>query len=371
MPAPRVWFTDMRCPLNHSVLTKLRRLLEAAGLPGMDLDGRFVAIKLHFGEPGNLAFLRPNYARCVADMVREQGGLPFLTDCNTLYAGRRKHALEHLEAAQENGFGPLSTGCQLIIGDGLKGTDDVEVPIPGGRSLKTARMGRAIMDADVLITLNHFKGHKRAGFGGAIKNLGMGCASRGGKMAMHSCGKPVVQADTCRGCGACMRFCAQQAIGRDAQGRAVIDHERCAGCGGCIGTCNFGAIVNAFDADYAELNRRMAEYAQAAVHGRPHFHISIAAQISPCCDCHGGNDVPVVPDIGMFASFDPVALDQACMDAVNAAPVIPGSGLADCGHSHADYFTDLHPETRGICQLEHAEVIGLGRRQYELVTVQG
>ena len=136
-----VYFTDMRCPMDYSLLTKMKKLLRAAGLDALDVDGKFVAIKMHFGEPGNLAFLRPNFARCVADMIRERGGLPFLTDCSTLYVGRRKHALEHLAAAQENGFNPLSVGCQLLIGDGLKGTDDVEVPVPNGEIFKTARIG--------------------------------------------------------------------------------------------------------------------------------------------------------------------------------------------------------------------------------------
>ena len=365
-----VYFTDMRCPMDYSLLTKMKKLLRAAGLESLDVAGKFVAIKMHFGEPGNLAFLRPNFARCVADMIRERGGLPFLTDCNTLYVGRRKHALEHLAAAQENGFSPLSTGCQMIIGDGLKGTDDVEVPVPNGEIFTTARIGRTIMDADVFISLNHFKGHKRTGFGGAIKNVGMGCGSRAGKMAMHSCSKPVVTAEKCRSCGACMRFCAQQAIGWDAQRKARIDQEACVGCGRCIGICNHDAIFSPIDAASDILNARMAEYAAAVLHDRPHFHISIANNISPCCDCHGGNDTAIVPDIGIFASADPVALDQACIDAVNAAPVIGSSLLGQCERSHGDCFTDIHPDTHGASQLEHAERIGLGTRRYTLHTIE-
>ncbi|WP_300709213.1 DUF362 domain-containing protein [uncultured Desulfovibrio sp.] len=367
--ASPVYFADMRCPMDYSLLTKMQKLLRAAGLTRMDLAGKFVAIKMHFGEPGNLAFLRPNFAKCVADMVREQGGLPFLTDCSTLYVGRRRHALEHLAAAQENGFSPLSTGCQLLIGDGLRGTDEVEVPVPGGEIFRTARIGRVIMDADVLISLNHFKGHKRTGFGGAIKNVGMGCGSRAGKMAMHCCGKPVVAPEKCRGCGICMRFCGQQAIGWDDGHRAVIDQEACVGCGRCIGACSQDAISSAIDAASDKLNARMAEYAAAVLHGRPHFHISVANNISPCCDCHGGNDAAIVPDIGIFASHDPVALDQACIDAVNAAPVIATSRLGQCRRDSGDCFTDLHPDTHGTSQVEHAERIGLGSRRYELITV--
>ena len=173
MSASKVFFTDMRCKVGTSLLEKLDRLIRAAGIEQIDFENKFAAIKLHFGEPGNLSFLRPNFAKTVADRVRALGGKPFLTDCNTLYVGRRKEALEHLTAANENGFSPLTTGCQIIIGDGLKGTDDVEVPVNGGTILKTAFIGRAIMDADVFISLNHFKGHELTGFGGAIKNLSL------------------------------------------------------------------------------------------------------------------------------------------------------------------------------------------------------
>ena len=195
MEGSTVYFTDFRCQVGTSLTEKLRRLCIAAGIRTIEMDGRFVAIKMHFGELGNLAFLRPNYAKVVADLCKEQGGMPFLTDCNTLYPGRRKNALEHLECAQLNGFWPMTTGCQVLIGDGLRGTDEVEVPVPNGEYCKTAKIGRAIMDADIFISLTHFKGHESTGFGGAIKNIGMGCGSRAGKMDQHSSGAPAVQRD--------------------------------------------------------------------------------------------------------------------------------------------------------------------------------
>jgi len=172
MTKSEVYFTDMRCKPGDSLLAKLDRLLSRAGMEKIDFQKKFTALKIHFGEPGNLAFLRPNFAKTVADRVKALGGRPFLTDANTLYAGRRKNALEHLEAAWENGFSPLSTGCQIIIADGLKGLDEVEVPLPPGLILKSAKIGQAIMDADIVISLNHFKGHELTGFGGAVKNLG-------------------------------------------------------------------------------------------------------------------------------------------------------------------------------------------------------
>ncbi len=361
----------MRCHVGTSLLDKLDKLMRRAGLEQIDMDKKYVAIKLHFGEPGNLSFLRPNFAKTVADHVAKLGGKPFLTDCNTLYVGRRKDALEHITAAYENGFTPLSTGCQIIIGDGLKGTDDVEVPVRGGEYFKTALIGRGVMDADVFISLTHFKGHELTGFGGAIKNIGMGCGSRAGKMAMHSDGKPQVDKELCRGCATCTRYCAQNAISLGEEDhKASIDHDKCVGCGRCIGTCNFNAISNAFDTNGQELNCRMAEYALAVVDGRPHFHISIVNQVSPFCDCHGENDTAVVPDIGMFASFDPVALDQACIDAVNAAPGLATSILAEREqHAPHDHFTQIHPATDWRSQIAHAVKIGLGSSNYELITL--
>ena len=369
MAPSKVYFTDMRCKVGESLLKKLDKLMMAAGIADVDFKDKFVAIKLHFGEPGNLSFLRPNFAKAVADRVKAQGGRPFLTDCNTLYVGRRKHGLEHMEAAYENGFSPFSTGCHIVIGDGIKGTDEVEVPLEGCTEFKSALIGRAVMDADIFISLNHFKGHELAGFGGAIKNIGMGCGSRAGKMAMHSTGKPSVKEAKCRGCRTCTRWCAQSAISMKEDGKAFIDHDKCVGCGRCIATCNFDAIFNRFDADSGILNRRMAEYALAVVQGRPSFHISIVNQVSPNCDCHAENDAAIVPDIGMFASFDPVALDQACIDAVNAAPTIGNSAAGKCGHHDDDHFACVHPSTDWRSQITHAENIGLGTAEYELITL--
>ena len=208
MEKSKVYFTDFRTRLGEGLPSKLKRLMKAAGIQDMDMDHKFVAIKMHFGELGNLGYLRPNYAKAVADVVKELGGIPFLTDCNTLYPGSRKNAIEHMYCAWENGFTPLTVGCPVIIGDGLKGTDDIEGPVEGGEYVKNAKTGRAIMDADVFISLNHFKGHETAGFGGAIKNIGMGCGSRAGKMEQHAQGKPEINENLCRGCKRCMRECA-------------------------------------------------------------------------------------------------------------------------------------------------------------------
>jgi uncharacterized Fe-S center protein len=382
METAKVYFTDMRTKIGESLLLKMDRLIQKAGIKDIDFKQKYVAIKVHYGEPGNLSFLRPNFAKTLVERIKKLGGMPFLTDCNTLYPGRRGNGLVHLEAAAENGFSFASTGCQNIIADGIRGTDEMEVPVSGGVYCKTARIGKAIMDADIVISLIHFKGHEGVGFGGTIKNLGMGSGSRAGKMIMHNEGKPKVNSEKCVGCKICTRFCAHGAIsfsgGKTAkQSTAQIDHDKCAGCGRCIGGCSKNAIYNKWDSSNAALSCKMAEYCKAVLDGRPNFHINVVNQVSPYCDCHDENDAAIVPDIGIFASFDPVALDKACIDAVNAAPGISTSILSERKEKPAsddkkggDHFTLIHPTTDWRDQLSHAEKIGLGTTKYELVTVK-
>ena len=374
MEKSKVYFTDFRTRVGVSLTEKLQRLIKKAGITDIDMDGKFVAIKMHFGELGNLSYLRPNYAKAVADVVKECGGKPFLTDCNTLYPGSRKNALEHLDCANINGFNTITTGCQIIIGDGLRGTDDITVPVRNGEYCKEAYIGRAVMDADIFISLTHFKGHESTGFGGAIKNIGMGCGSRAGKMHQHNSGKPIVHDDLCRGCRRCAKECGSDAITYE-NGKAVINQDICKGCGRCIGACAFDAIENQNWNANEILGRKMAEYSQAVCDGRPTFHISLVRDISPNCDCHGENDAPILPDVGIFASFDPVALDQACVDACLHAIPMPNSQLSDNladphWHHHHDNFLDSNPNVRWKETLEHAEKIGLGTREYELIQMK-
>jgi uncharacterized Fe-S center protein len=367
MAKSKVFWTDMRCKVGESLLVKLERLIKKAGIDEIDFTKKYTAIKIHFGEPGNLAFLRPNWARVVVDHIKSKGGMPFLTDCNTLYVGRRNQALNHMEAAFENGYSPSTTGCHNIIADGLKGTDDVEVPVPGGEYCPTARIGRAVMDADIVISLNHFKGHENTGFGGALKNIGMGCGSRAGKMMMHCDGKPTVNVNRCKGCKTCIQFCAHSAISFNAQKKAVIDHDKCVGCGRCMGVCNHDAVENLNFGGNGILNCKIAEFTKAVLHNRPNFHITVVNQVSPYCDCHGENDAAIVPDIGIFASFDPIAIDKACLDAVNAAPSIMTSILGERDEEHHDHFRDVHPSTNGLSQLTHGQKLGLGSTDYDLI----
>lgn len=365
MEKAKVYFTNLRTGGGSSLLHKLEKLIRRAGIGEIDFSNKYAAIKIHFGEPGNLAFLRPNYAKVVADTVRSLGGKPFLTDCNTLYVGRRKNALDHLEAAAENGFNVQSTGCQILIGDGLKGTDEALVPIAGDY-VKEAKIGRAVMDADIFISLNHFKGHEATGFGGALKNIGMGCGSRAGKMEMHSAGKPLVLSGKCIGCAQCQKNCAHEAI--TIQDRiAEIHQDRCVGCGRCLGRCPVDAIAHPGDETNDILNCKIAEYTLAVLQDRPHFHVSLVIDVSPFCDCHSSNDLPIVPDVGMFASFDPVALDVACADAVNRQPRLPGSYLDQQSHLHHDHFTDTHPDTNWKTGIAHAIKLGIGTDDYSLI----
>lgn len=368
MQKSKVYFTDMHATLQENLQQKLTRLIKMAGIGEIDFENKFTAIKIHFGERGNLAFLRPNYARTVVDVIKELGGKPFLTDCNTMYVGGRKNALDHLETAYINGYSPFSTGCHILIGDGLKGTDESLVPVEGGEYVKEAKIGRAVMDADVFISLSHFKGHELTGFGGALKNIGMGCGSRAGKTEMHSSGKPHVDQSKCIGCGTCVRNCAQDAITITGR-KATIDHGKCIGCGRCIGVCPSDAVLPARDESNDILNKKIAEYTWAVLHGRPHFHISLVIDVSPFCDCHAENDIPIVPDVGMFASFDPVALDVACADAVNRQPAIAGSLLAKSGNRHHDHFTSVSPDTDWRSAIDHAVKLGLGQKEYELITI--
>ena len=364
----KVYYTNMHTEVQDSLLDKFGRLIDAAGIGNIDTDKKFVAIKTHFGELGNLAFLRPNYSKVIADKISQNGGIPFLTDCSTLYAGKRKNAVEHLYAANLNGFNPMSTGCQIIIGDGLKGTDDIEIPIAGDY-IKTAKIGREICDADVIISLNHFKCHELTGFGGAIKNIGMGCASKRGKMELHTSGKPEVNEENCIGCRKCTEVCAHSAI--TVSKKAFIDHNLCVGCGRCIGMCQSDAIETNMDEAMDIICCKIVEYAVALLDGRPNFHVSVIADVSPFCDCHKENDLPIIPNVGMLASFDPVALDKACVDLAQKQPMIVGSRLYinSNGVKPDDIFCCTHPNTKWQKTFEHAEKMRLGSAKYELIEI--
>lgn len=364
MTCSKVYFTDFHHGVEDNFIEKFERFLRKAGIEELDYDRKFIAIKIHFGEYGNMVYLRPGYTRTVASIVKEHGGMPFAVDCNTLYAGRRKNALEHLDTAAINGFNSLSLGCNVIIGDGLKGDDDVEIPIDG-EFVKNAKIGRAIADADIIITINHFKCHEMAGIGGALKNLAMGCASRRGKMEQHANGKVQVEQDKCIGCKKCTKMCAAEAISVEDK-KASVDESKCIGCGLCIASCHYDAIDAVYES-LDEMCKKMAEYAKASILGKPSFHINIIADVSSSCDCRPNCQQPIVPNVGILASFDPVALDVASSDLVNEQIVIPGSKADKEGPD--DIFTRTNPGTNWKVATEHAEKIGMGVSKYELIRI--
>ena len=371
MEKAKVYYSDFRTDASHSLLDKLKRLIKKAGMMDLPLEGKFTAIKIHFGEPGNLAFLRANYARTVVDALKEAGARPFLTDCNTLYPGMRRNALDHIDAAYMNGFSPLQTGCHVIIADGLLGTDFVSVPV-NGTYCDHALIGRAAVDAEVIVSLTHFKCHEGTGIGGALKNLGMGFGSTAGKREMHCDGKPVVDEESCIGCGMCIKQCGSDAITmvlKPNGKKAVIDQEKCSGCGRCVGACYKQGAIGGAGGSNDMLNCKISEYAMAVTQGKPHFHIELVMDVSPYCDCHNENDTPVIADVGMFASLDPVALDTACTEAALKMEPLPGSKLAECKHRTGDHFHDVHPTTNWRVGLEHAQKLGMGTMDYELIKV--
>jgi uncharacterized Fe-S center protein len=370
MPS-KVVFTDMRTKPGNNLLDKLKRVMIKAGIEKMDLKDKTVALKIHFGEPGNLAYIRPNYVKVIVDKVKELGGKPFLTDCNTLYYGMRSNAIDHLQAAMENGFNRIAVGCDVIIADGLTGTDTREIEIDQ-ELVEKAKIGTVIADADVIISINHFKGHEQTGFGGALKNLGMGCGSRKGKMEMHSASKPFIEENDCVSCGMCIKNCPEKAISYNKNRKAVIDYEKCIGCGQCVASCHYGAARAKYDQSVEILNKKIAEYALAVLRGKQHFHVSFMVNISPDCDCWDVNDQAIAPDVGIASSFDPVALDRACVDLVNAAPAILNSRITDKGQQladGADKFVHVHPDIHWKEGLEHAEKIKVGTQNYVLTKV--
>jgi hypothetical protein len=368
MPS-KVYFSDMHTCQGNSLLDKMEEVLRKAGLDRMDLDGKLVAIKMHMGEPGNLAYLRPNFAAVLVRKIKEKGGKPFLTDCNTLYLGKRSNAVDHLNSAMENGFNRIAVGCDVIIADGLRGNEHREVPIEL-ELCRTAKIGSAIADADVIISLSHFKGHELTGFGGALKNLGMGSGSRCGKLEMHASSRPTVDIKKCIGCGQCVKNCPEKAIALNVKRKAVIDHQKCVGCGQCVAVCRFGAPEVEWEESSEIVNKKIAEYAYAVIHGKPSLHISVMMDVSPNCDCWPFNDIPIVPDIGLAASKDPVALDVACADLVNQAAVNSGSVLDVKGAKKGDKFKATHPNTDWMTGMDHAQKIGLGKKEYELVRLK-
>lgn len=332
---------------------ELTSLLERAGATARMRKGDYVAIKMHFGERGGVGFIEPKYVRPVIKMIRGVKAKPFLTDTNTIYHGPRNNAVGHLTVAAEHGFTQTKLQTPVIIADGLRGDDYESVQIDG-TNFKEVKVATGIHDADFLMVLSHFKGHMLVGFGGALKNLGMGCGARIGKFEMHSSASPTYEEQLCEKCGACVAVCAHTAITLHKDG-ITLDKAKCVGCGECVVVCPYGALKITWNEGAASVQERFVEYAAGAVKGKRAFYVNFVNHITANCDCVGLNEEPIAPDIGILASTDPVAIDQASLDLIVSAK--------------GDVFREVHPDIDSTIQLAHAEKMGVGSRTYELIEV--
>lgn len=351
-----VYYSSLKSKNTSSPLNKIKKLMNRCGAKEIYSKNDMVAVKLHFGELGNTAFIRPIFLRPVIEQLKAYNTKPFLTDTNTLYTGMRSNSVDHIHNATFNGFNYSTLQVPVIIADGLRGENSRELAIPNGKHLKTAKLASDIVNADALVLVSHFKGHELTGFGGALKNLAMGCASRGGKLAMHSVSKPKIKEELCTACGRCKGVCQVQAISISKY--ASID-DKCTGCARCVGICPEGIISIRWDNGITELQQMMTEYASAVLNAfdKPVVCINILTSMTPTCDCMAGNDAPVVHDLGFMASTDPVALDQASYDMVKR-------------HSGGkDPFAEKNNGITGEEQLAHAETIGFGTTKYNLVEI--
>lgn len=365
----KVIFTDLRTNPKRNLLNKIEDLLDRTKINMKIKRNDLVAIKIHFGEKGNTAYLRPIFVRTVVEKVKSVKGKPFLTDTNTLYTGSRSDAVNHLITAARNGFGYSSVDCPLIIADGLRGSSGERIAIDG-EVLKEVSIAKEIIAADAMVVVSHVKAHELTGFGGAIKNLGMGCSTREGKLAQHSNVAPMINVDRCKGCGACLEWCSAGAISMEAK-KAYIDPDKCIGCGECTIICPDYAIEIQWIESPDIFQKKLAEYALGATKGKEKkiIYLNFIIHVSPACDCYPNSDAPIVRDIGILASTDPVAIDSASCDLVNNEPSIPNSAVKKPLGKGADKWRALYPSIDWNIQLDHAEKIGLGKRKYTMVKI--
>jgi uncharacterized Fe-S center protein len=332
---------------------ELASLLERAGAARELKKGDYVAIKMHFGERGGEGFIEPKYVRPVLKLIRDAKAKAYLTDTNTIYHGPRNNAVGHLTVAAEHGFTQTKLQTPVVIADGLKGDDYRLVEVKGDH-FSSVKVATGVYQADFLMVLSHFKGHLLTGFGGALKNLGMGCGARVGKFEMHSSVAPTYESQLCEKCGACVKVCAQTAITLGNDGIA-LDGDKCVGCGECVVACPYGALKITWNEGAASVQERYVEYAAGAVRGKRAFYVNFVNHITANCDCMGLKEKSIAPDIGILASTDPLAIDQASLDMVTKAA--------------GDVFRTVHPEVDYTVQLTHAERMGLGARDYEIIEI--
>lgn len=365
---PKVFFWPLQSSGRAPYAQRMRRLYKATNFGAQIASGDLVALKLHFGEQGGTAFIQPHWLIPLIDILRKAGTHPFLTDTNTLYIGQRQQAVSHSLLAAMHGFDPLRLGAPVLLADGLKSHNQISVPGIGSH-FEHCYLAGDLLDADAMITVTHFTGHELTGFGGVLKNLAMGCASRQGKMHQHCGMGPKVHAANCIGCGRCVEVCAPGALALDESGSITLDQAACTGCANCLLACKQECLYINWDLDARHFLERMVEYAGAFLTAFtwPLLHMSFLLQVTPNCDCKTYSNAPICPDIGILASYDPVALDQAGLDLINAAVQ---QGKPSMEATNGDVFSDLYPKTNGRAILELAQKMGLGSRKYSLQTVQ-
>ncbi|MBF0541509.1 MAG: DUF362 domain-containing protein [Nitrospirae bacterium] len=355
-PKSNVYFSSLKNSKMTSPLEKISRLFERCAPSKMFSKGDLIAIKVHFGELGNTSFLRPIFLRPIIETLKSLETKPFLTDTNTLYIGMRTNSVDHFHNAMLNGFGYSTLQVPVIIADGLRGEQSVSIQV-SQELLESVSIASEIAHSDGMVVVSHFKGHEVSGFGGAIKNMSMGCASRQGKLQMHSVTRPVVDVSICSACGKCQDNCQSKAI--DIEKTAFIS-TRCVGCSRCIAVCPEKAIGHNWDESASNIQKKMIEYASGtikALNSRLIF-INILTSISPACDCYKGNDAPITGDLGFMASLDPIAIDRASYEMViNSTP------------HKSDPFREIYDYLDPEVQFRHAKKIGLGNADYNLIDI--
>ncbi len=366
----KVFFIDFRTTARENIYGKLDRLFDQSGLSEVFTERELVAVKLHFGELGNTAFIRPLYLRRIVEYIKNKGGSPFLTDSNTLYAGTRSDSPSHMKTAVQNGFAYSVVDAPVIIADGLRGKSETAVKIDQ-KNFKKAYIASEIEAADSLVSVAHFKGHELSGFGGTLKNLGMGCASRKGKLAQHSTVAPFVKQKKCEGCNDCLAHCSQNAITITDE-KAKINGKKCIGCGECILICPNEAVQIKWDQSVPIFLENLVEYTYGVLKNKKGktLYFNFITDVSPACDCINYSDSPIVRDIGIVASTDPVAIDQASVDLVNGEAALPNTSLKTNREAGEDKFKGLYSYVDWEIQLDYSEKIGLGKRKYDLVNIE-
>lgn len=336
------------------IKNRLKKLFKTAGFDTIVQSGDITAIKIHFGDKGNVTHVAAAYTVPIVRMIKACGAKPFLTDTTVLYKGARENAVDHLQLAFENGFTFEKVGAPIIIADGIVGKNETEIEIDAPLN-KTVFLATELVTANSIIVISHATGHLNVGLGATLKNLGMGMTSRKGKLVQHSVSKPIINPTKCTVCGACARWCPVHAITLTAE-HAKIDQKICIGCGECLAVCRFGAVRFKWDSTNDQLQKQIAEHALGIVRQKENRigYLTFLTNMTKDCDCFTGKQKPIISDIGVLAGTDPVALDQAVIDLTGQENP---DNLAKTAYPAIDYSV----------QLEYGEMIGLGCRRYELV----